>query len=89
MRFQVVTAIALIAAGPAFAGSWDAESALCADAIAAEAGVDGALYTVKTTKARPGATKRLTVELRADGKATLTGQCKIKRGEVIEVELQA
>ncbi|HRX40609.1 MAG: hypothetical protein R3C54_15305 [Parvularculaceae bacterium] len=89
MKFQLIAAAALLVAGPAFAGSWDAESTLCANAIAAEAGVDGSLYSVKTTKTRPGATKRVTVELRADGKDTLTGECKIKRGEVVGLEMEA
>ncbi|MBB5520043.1 hypothetical protein [Amphiplicatus metriothermophilus] len=93
MTFRSLTGALLAAtltAGPALAGSWDAEKALCADAVAAEAGVDSANYDVKLAKARDGATKRLTVELRAaDGGATLVGECKIRRDAVVEAKLKA
>lgn len=92
MNYRTISAIAACVAGiaaPAFAGQWDEAKAACAEAIAAKAGVEPANYAMKLSKLRDGATKRLTVELRADGEATIIGDCKLRGGEVIEVELKA
>lgn len=92
MTFKLACAAVIAFAGltsAALAGSWDDEKNLCAEAIASKAGVDASAYTATLSKARDGASKRLTVELKAEGAATLVGECKIKRGEVTEVALKA
>ncbi len=91
-RITLLAAIGALAAGPAFsAGQWDAAKAVCADAIAAEAGVDASGHDATLDKARDGATKRLTVSLSAkDGSgAKITGECKMRGGEVKSVKLDA
>lgn len=92
LKITVLAVIGALAAAPAFAaGQWDAAKAVCADAIAAEAGVDAAAHDATLDKARDGATKRLTVSLSAkDGSRTkITGECKIRGGEVKSVKLDA
>lgn len=90
-RIKTLVVIGALAATPAFAGSWDAAKAVCADAIAAEAGVDVAAHEATLDKARDGATKRVTVSLAAkDGSgATITGECKMRGGEVKSVKIDA
>ncbi|MEQ8178384.1 MAG: hypothetical protein RIC52_05140 [Amphiplicatus sp.] len=91
-KIAILAAIGALAAAPAFAaGQWDAAKAVCADAIATEAGVDAAGHDATLDKARDGATKRLTVSLSAkDGSgAKITGECKMRGGEVKSVELDA
>lgn len=70
------------------AGAWDDVKAVCADAIAAEAGVDSAAYQARLEKARDGATKRLTVRLSGDAQS-IVGECKVRRGEVTEVVIES
>ena len=92
MRKQVIGAAiaAAFVLSPALAGPWDAEKAICADAIAAEAGVDSADYEATLKSARDGGVKRLTVSLApADGGALILGECRISRGEVKSVEIKA
>lgn len=92
MNFRMISAtiVASVAiAAPAFAGAWDEEQAACASAIAAEAGVESSAYDVKLAKARDGRTKRLTVELSASGQPTIVGECRVRRGEVVDVTLDA
>lgn len=83
------SAVAILAMlGAAQAGEWDDETALCVDAIASEIGADAANAKSKLKAARDRATKRVTVEVTfADG-AKATGVCKIKRGELIAVEVK-
>lgn len=89
-HFIAAAATALFAvAGPALAGQWDEAKAVCADAIAAEAGLGGQAFDAKLEKARDGGVKRLTVKLTPDGGAPVTGECKIKSGEVVSVQLKA
>lgn len=92
MQKQLLSAIFIAFAThslPAFAGSWDADKAVCAEAIAAEAGVDVAQYNATLIKARQRGARQVTVELTADGAATLVGECKVKGGQVVDLALKA
>lgn len=92
MKFHTFSGLAVILSAfsaPAFAGQWDAAKDACADAVAAKAGVESANYDVKLSKARSGATSRVTVELKGGDAATIIGDCKLRGGEVIAVELRA
>lgn len=82
-------AAALTVGGTAAAGSFDEARAACAAALAAEAGVEAADYDARLLKARGGRSQRVTVELNAAGKPDVVGECKVRRGEVLEVELTA
>jgi hypothetical protein len=91
MDFRTILAAvaALIAvSGAALAGDWDADKAVCADAIAAEAGLNGQSFAAKLEKARDGATKRLTVKVTPEQGSAVVGECKVRRGEVVEVEMK-
>ncbi len=87
--FAIASGLALALSGAAIAGPWDEAKAICADAIAAEAGLNGAAYSAKLEKARDGATKRVTVRVTPEGGAAVVGECRIKRGEVVDVTLEA
>lgn len=85
---SAVLALAFIAS-PAFAADFGGAKSACANAIAAEAGRTLQGATAKLLKARSGATQQVTVKVSyADG-ATATGKCRILRGEVQSVELDA
>lgn len=92
MKNQIIAAAGLalaLVAGPAFAGAWDEAKAVCADAIAAEAGLTGQAFDAKLEKARDGGVKRLTVKLTPESGASVVGECKVKSGEVVSVQLKA
>lgn len=83
--------IAALTLGASAAASerYSEETALCAAAIAGEAGrsLDDANVTLK--KMRDRAVKRLTVQVKyADG-ASSTGECHIRKGEVEQVSVEA
>lgn len=87
--FALTGGLLLAIAAPALAGTWDEAKAVCADAIAAEAGLADGAYDARLEKVRDGATKRLTVKLTPADGAAVIGECRIKRGEVVEVALKA
>lgn len=92
MKFRTYSSFAAILvafSAPALAGQWDAEKGACAEAVAAKAGVESANYDVKLSKARSGATTRVTVELKGGDAGTIIGDCKLRGGEVIAVDLKA
>jgi hypothetical protein len=91
MKIQAVAltgGLLLAIAGPAFAGPWEEAKAVCADAIAAEAGFADGSFDARLEKVRDGATQRLTVKLTPAEGAAVTGECRIKRGEVVDVTLK-
>lgn len=63
--------------------------AVCADAIAVKQGksLDGA--RTKLVKARDGATMRIVVEVAYPDGASVKGECRVRRGELQSVELDA
>lgn len=77
----------LVATSSAFAADFSGAKAVCAEAIASQAGrtLDGAKS--KLVKARDGGTLRLTVKLTFPEGATLSGECKVKNGAVQSVTL--
>lgn len=92
MKFRIFSSIAAILvafSAPVFAGQWDAAKDACAEAVAAKAGVESANYDVKLSKARSGATTRVTVELKGGDAVTIIGDCRLRGGEVIAVDLKA
>ena len=90
-RIALIAAFSVFAAAaPALAGPWDAPKALCAEALAAEAGVEAADHDVTLHKARDGSVKRLTVSLSSkNGGATITGECRVRGNEVTMVKINA
>lgn len=92
MNYRLIAAAGaalFVAAGSALAGTWDEAKAVCADAVAAEAGLNGQTFAAKLEKARDGGTQRVTVKLTPESGAAVTGECKVRRGEVVSVELKA
>lgn len=93
MKIPLFTLVAVgaLAMTPVLAAQWDAEKAVCADAIAAEAGVDAASYEARLKGARDGGTKRLTVSLspRAGDGPAIVGECKVQGGVLKSVKIKA
>lgn len=90
--FAIVSTIAIFALPTAaFAADADGEVALCAAAADAEgiAAIDD--YRAKFLKSKGGAVKTVTILLvpAVGDDASITAQCKIKRGEVIDVAVKA
>lgn len=89
IRTAITTSLFAALSTAAFAADFNGAKAVCADAIALEAGrsLDGA--RTKLVKARDGGTLRVTVKVTfADG-APLTGECKVKAGAVQSVAIQS
>lgn len=92
MNYRMIAAAGaalIITTGSALAGTWDEAKAVCADAIATEAGLNGQAFAAKLEKARDGGTQRVTVKLTPESGPTVTGECKVRRGEVVSVDLKA
>ncbi|MFZ5615906.1 MAG: hypothetical protein ACOZAA_01090 [Pseudomonadota bacterium] len=89
LKTAISTIAFLIAASPAFASDFNGAKAVCADAIALEAGrsLNGA--KTKLVKARDGATMRITVKVTFEDGAPITGECKVKGGAVQSVTLKS
>jgi hypothetical protein len=78
-----------LAAGAASAGDFGEAKAACAAAIAKEAGKSLEGAATKTLRARRGAAEQVTVEIRYPDGASATGKCRVKRGAVESLEIQA
>lgn len=90
--FALVSTAAIFAAPTvAFASSADDQVALCASAADAEGIAAAADYRAKFLKSKGGAVKTVTIKLVpfTDDADSITAQCRIKRGEVIEVGVKA
>lgn len=75
---------------PASAATPAEEVALCAAAADAEGLAPASGYRPKFIDSRGGALKRVTIELVPyDRGDVLTAECRIRRGEVVEVALKA
>ena len=90
-KVQVVSMIAgglaVFAAAPAFAADWSEKISLCAEAVQEQGLAEVENYRVKFAK---GASRKLTIELIPnDGGETLEAECRIRRGAVSSVELNA
>ena len=81
------SAVALLAL-PANAANWGEKMELCADAAAQTQGISSdAEYDVKFLD---GSARRLTIEMvPAEGGDPVVAECKISRGKIKDVELQA
>ena len=72
---------------PANAADWGKKMDMCAAAIEAEGFVDASEYDVKFVS---GSSRRLKIELVPDnGGESLIAECKISRGKVSDVAVQA
>jgi len=89
----LVTTVAVFAtlfSLPALAATAVEEASLCAAAAEAQGIASLDEYSAKFIKSRGAATKQVVIELISyESGDVLTAQCKIKRGEVAEVELKA
>ena len=75
---------------PAQAASTQEYLSLCAAAFDASGAAPAADYRAKFVKSKGGGVKTVTIELIPNGGGeTLSGVCRIKRGEVIEAEVEA
>ena len=83
----IASTFALLAL-PANAADWGEKMQLCADAAAQTQGISSdAEYDVKFLD---GSSRRLTIEMvPADGGESVVAECKISRGKIKDVELQA
>lgn len=80
---------AAFAAAPAFAGYYDEEKAVCANAVAQELGKPLGDATVYLKKVRDKRIKRVTVLVKFTDGQSATGECFIRKGEVESVSLEA
>ncbi|MEZ5920543.1 MAG: hypothetical protein R3C60_04240 [Parvularculaceae bacterium] len=84
------TAALILSANPAFAGERDDQVTMCASALEAQGLTNGGDYLARFEKARGSLVQTLTVKLiPTAGGDTLTGVCKIKKGEVQSAEIKA
>lgn len=90
-RFSVFAgALVAFMSPPASAATLAEEIALCAAAADAEGLAPAGDYRPKFVDSRGGAAKRVTIELIPyDGGEVLTAECRMRRGEVLEVALKA
>ncbi len=88
-RTAIIASLFVALSTAASAADFNAAKAVCADAIASEAGrsLNGA--KTKLVKARDGGTLRVTVKVTFPEGAPLTGECKIKGGAVRSVTLNS
>ncbi len=87
---SIIASAAGLAVLPAGAMNWSEKVDLCAAAVEAEGLATVSDYRVKFVSAGGGATKRLQIKLTPNaGGDTLIAECKIRRGEVTEVNLKA
>ncbi|MEO0398582.1 MAG: hypothetical protein AAF224_04065 [Pseudomonadota bacterium] len=88
----VIAALAsgLVVAGPASAGTSD-QIAMCLAALDEGGEVNTSDYEPRFKGVRGGGLKRLSLELApvVDGGDTLEAECKIRRGEVVDIEVKA
>lgn len=77
-------------AAPAHAEDWNAAIDLCTAAIDAEGKISTDDYRVKFVSAGGGSTKRLALKLIPIGDGeTIKAECKVRRGEVTELAVEA
>ncbi len=88
-RTAMIASLLAALSTAAFASDFNGAKAVCADAIAVKQGksLDGA--RTKLVKARDGATMRVVVEVAYPDGASAKGECRVRRGEVRSVELDA
>lgn len=83
----VIASTLAIAAMPANAADWGKKMQLCADAAQSEGLTGDADYDLKFLS---GSSRRLTIEMvPAAGGEPVVAECKIARGKIKEVQLQA
>lgn len=89
--FFAILGVSAMVGLPAHAGSpWDERVELCAEAIGEQGLADVDDYRVKFAGGGGGATKRVTVTLTpVEGGDKMSAQCKIRRGDVVDVKLKA
>lgn len=90
--FAAISMIAVFAAPTAaVAADADAEVALCAAAADAQGIAAAQDYRAKFLKSKGGAVKTITIKLvpAAGDAASITAECKIKRGEVLDIAVKA
>ena len=88
----VFAAVALASAPQAFAGQTENDQvAMCAAAFSADGTAPADQYRAKFVKTKGSAVKTVTIRLvptAAEGDA-MTGECQIKKGEVVSKEMKA
>lgn len=82
-------AAAVTTAAPALAGSWDESLTLCAAAAEKEGLVTAGEYRAKFVRGGGGATKTIALELIPHDGDAMEAVCKIRRGEVSEIRVEA
>ncbi len=89
--FSVVATGVLGATTSAGATNWTENVALCAAALDEQGIASSQTYRPKLQNVRDGSTKRVTVKMTstADGAEPIIAECKIRRGEVVDVSVKA
>lgn len=89
IRTAIIASLFATLSTAASAADFNGAKAVCADAIAVKQGksLDGA--RTKLVKARDGATLRVVVEVAYPDGASAKGECRVRRGEIQSVELDA
>ncbi|MEZ5893857.1 MAG: hypothetical protein R3C58_12040 [Parvularculaceae bacterium] len=93
MRYNVLASVALAAAlissAPASAADWTKNVGICAAAAEAEGLVTAGDYRAKFLSGQGAAIKTVAIELIPTEGDAITAECKIKRGEVMEIGVKA